>query len=343
LTNSGAGATLPSATTAQVSAAQQLYAILTGRLSSVGGQYKYDPKSAQYVQQIGAYNLNELTKAWGLFFQDSWRFRPNLTINYGLRWDFTGDDHDLGVAYHNAAPDSIFGPTAAGDLFKPGVLNGNQNPQPVARPHVYDAWKVSPQPILGFAWSPQFDQGILGKILGKDSTVIRGGFALRKFTEPYQYFWDAASDFGSFFYQSFSLNPDTSGRVGTYTPGSLALGNALPPFGFSPTSYQPVANESQFTFISNSPSVNGMNNHIGQPYTEAWNLGIQRSLGASRALEIRYQGNRSLHQWINLNVNEINISRTASCRSSRTRSEIWPSTQRTASLTISRTTGSRAR
>src|SRR5262249_51801809 len=157
---------------------------------------------------------------------------------------FTGDDHDLGQVYHNAAPDSIFGPTLPKDIFAPGLLNGNQNPQLVARKHVYNGWNVTPQPVVGFAWSPQFSNGILSKIAGKDQTVIHGGFSLRRFTEPYQYFWDNASDFGAFFSQFFSLSPDTSGRVGTFTPGSLTLGNPLPAYAFSPTAYQPVANAS---------------------------------------------------------------------------------------------------
>jgi outer membrane receptor protein involved in Fe transport len=33
-----------------------------------------------------AYTLNH--GYWGFFAQDQWRFRPNLTFNYGLRWDF---------------------------------------------------------------------------------------------------------------------------------------------------------------------------------------------------------------------------------------------------------------
>jgi hypothetical protein len=50
-----------------------------------------------------------------------------------------------------------------------------------------------------------------------------------------------------------------------------------------------------------------MNQNIKQPYTESWNFGIQRKLGESRVIEVRYQGNRALHQWINLNINEVNV------------------------------------
>ena len=65
---------------------------------------------------------------------------------------------------------------------------------------------------------------------GADGTVIRGGFALRRFTEPYQYFWDAATDYGSFYYQFFFLNANNTGQGGTFAPGSLSLGDALPAF-----------------------------------------------------------------------------------------------------------------
>jgi hypothetical protein len=40
---------------------------------------------------------------------------------------------------------------------------------------------------------------------------------------------------------------------------------------------------------------------------ESWNLGIQREIGQSNVIEIRYQGNRSVHQWVKLNPNEVNI------------------------------------
>jgi hypothetical protein len=136
--------------------------------------------------------------------------------------------------------------------------------------------------------------------------VIRGGFALRRFTEPYQYFWDAATDYGSFYYQFFFLNANNTGQGGTFAPGSLSLGDSLPPFGLSPQSDQTVAPESDFTFLSSTP-VYGLNRDLAQPYSESWNFGIQRSLGPSLALELRYNGNRTIHQWINVDPNEVNI------------------------------------
>ena len=119
----GTGGTLPSASPNQQLEAQQLYAILVGRMSSGGGGYPFVTSANNYVQEVGRYNLDELIGGKGLFFQDSYRIRPNLTLNYGLRWDFTAIDKDVSKLYHSASPAAIFGPSGVGNLFNPGVFN----------------------------------------------------------------------------------------------------------------------------------------------------------------------------------------------------------------------------
>ena len=74
---------------------------------------------------VGRYNLDELIWGEGLFFQDSYRIRPNLTLNYGLRVDFTAADKDLSKLYHSASPAAIFGPSGVNNLFNPGVLTSD--------------------------------------------------------------------------------------------------------------------------------------------------------------------------------------------------------------------------
>ncbi len=306
LTNAGAYQPLPLASTSQQAEARSLYALLTGRISNVFGRYAYDPKTDSYKKGVSSYNLAELSKALGLFFQDSWRYRPDLTINYGLRWDLTGANVDLTGAYHNLDESSLYGPSGQGNLFKPGTLGGNMNPTFQARGNAYNAWKVSPQPSMGIAWNPRFQDGILKKLVGED-TVIRAGFSLRKFTVPYQYYWNNASAYGSFFYQFFNLTAGGTG-LGRFTPGSLALGQTLPEYSLSPTAWSTSSPMSRVsTFIGGGPPATGFENKIGQPYTMSWTLGIQRKLGATRALEIRYNGSRTLKQWIAMDLNEVNV------------------------------------
>jgi hypothetical protein len=310
LTNAGSYQPLPFASTAQQANARSVYALLTGRISLVNGSYPYDPKTKNYIQvPAHAFPLDEVAKASGLFIQDSWRLRPNLTVNGGLRWDFTAAAHDIQNAYHNADLSSLWGPSGIGNLFRPGVLTGNQNPTLQERPVPYRNWYVAPQPSLGFAWTPRSENGIVQKLLGSEGTVIRSSFSLKRFTVPYQYFWNNASNYGGFYYQFYSTTARNVAGVGSFAPGSLSLGQPVPPFLVQPATYEKVASESEFTF-NNSQFTNGSNGmkfDIAQPYTMTWTFGIQRHLGRSSALEVRYNGNRTPKQWISLNLNEVNI------------------------------------
>ncbi len=295
--------------------AENLYATLVGRISSVtpiGSGFPYNPTTGQYAKTAGsAYNLNELQKGWGLYAQDAFRITPHFTFNYGLRWDFTGDDHDLTSAYHGATLASLYGPSGIGNLFKPGTLTGIANPTYDARSHQYAPWNVSPQPTVGLAWNPNYSEGLLGKFFGGNNTVIRAGFDIKRFTEPYQYFWNNASNHGLAFFQFFSLQAAAGGGVGTFTPGSLALGATFNPadptqFQLSPPAYQASIPQSDFTW-NYFWGASGFDPHINQPYVQEWNLGIQRQLGRSNVLELRYVGHRSVHQWIQTDPNEVNI------------------------------------
>jgi hypothetical protein len=306
-TNTGSD-TLPDATNAELSKADALYAILTARLSGVNGENAYNIKTGQYspTGKMSEYPLDEVSSAWSLFAEDSWRITPTLTLNYGLRWDIFGPEKDLTGQYHSADQAAIYGPTAVGQLFQPGMLNGEANPEIAVHAQPYQPWRVTPQPALGFAWNPRVDSGPLAGLLGGNKTVIRGGYALRRFTEPYQYFWDFGTDYGQFYYQQFNLLANNTGQPGTFAPGSLSLGDTLPAPILSPAAYQATAPESEFTYTG-GPGVNGIQPNLNEPESESWNFGIQRGFGHSMALEVRYNGNHTLHQWIAIDPNEINI------------------------------------
>ncbi|HEY1462965.1 MAG TPA: TonB-dependent receptor [Terriglobales bacterium] len=316
----GAGGTLTGTTTGDTtvqSEAQQLYAILTGRLNGVTGAYPFVPSANDYQHIVGRYNLDELQKGSGLFFQDSYRFRPNLTINYGLRWDFTSADKDLSNLYHSVSEENVWGPSGVGNIFNPGVFHGNAaNPVISQISQPYNNWNVAPQPAIGIAWNPANNR--LGRLIGGDKTVVRAGFSLRKFTEPQQYVWNQASDYGSFYYQGFGLSANGSGAPGTFQPGSLSISNFDPnasdpinafgnPYVLTPAKFVTTEPIADFTFLNTGPGVNGIKQHIQQPYTESWNLGIQRQLGENRALELRYIGSLSPRQWVPIPTDEVNI------------------------------------
>jgi len=293
-------------TTSQTGSAEGLYATLVGRVSNVsinGGGRPLDAKTKQY-KPFGAYNLDESMYAGNIFVQDRWRLTPNLTLNYGLRWDMVGDDHDVNGGYSSPTTLADFwGPTPVGAIFQPGNLGGLSNPTYSAKVHAYKTSWVNPQPAIALAWSPKTN-GFLAKLFPSTKTVIRTGWSLRNYQEGAQNFWAFASNSGAFFYQSGGLTPDVTGAVGTYQPGSLYLGQSLPQFAVFPQAWAPVLPASTLTFGN---SFFAMNPNIRQPYVEQWNLGVQREIGRSSVLEVRYAGNMSMHTWFSENLNEANI------------------------------------
>jgi hypothetical protein len=90
------------------------------------------------------------------FFQDTWQLNRELTVNYGLRYDYFGPPHDSGKDL------SIFVPNKGGLLFAGGGI-----------PSVYPAdWKDF-APRVGFAYRPN----------DKGAFVMRAGFGIY-FDEP---------------------------------------------------------------------------------------------------------------------------------------------------------------
>ena len=293
------------ASTTNQANAEALYATLTGRISSVNintGR-PLDTATKQY-KPYGQYNLDEVTSASHIFFQDRWRLTPTLTFNYGLRWDIYGDDHDVNGGYSSPASVADFwGPTPVGAIFQPGNLGGVQNPTFTAKVHVYKTRWVNPQPAAGLAWNPHAE-GFLGKLMGGDKTVIKAGWSLRNYTEGAQNFWAYASNQGAFFYQFGSLTPDTSGALGTFKPGSLTLGQNLPAYALTPPTWAATVPAAQ---LWPGNSFFAMNPNIRYPYVEQYNIGIQREIARGTVLEARYVGNMSMHSWMSYNINEPNI------------------------------------
>ena len=70
---------------AQLTRPRDLYAFLTGRVNSIGADARLNESTAEY-HYTGVGTQRSQMRETGFFLQDSWRWKPNLTINMGLRY-----------------------------------------------------------------------------------------------------------------------------------------------------------------------------------------------------------------------------------------------------------------
>jgi hypothetical protein len=287
-----------------------LYATLTGRMTYYSLGEFVNSKTKQFQPGV-SFDLHERLNQTALFLEDSWKLKPSLTLNLGLRWDFTGASKDETGFYTHPTIADLWGPTAVGSIFKPGTLGGNANPVEGPASEAYSPTYVHPEPNIGVAWNPRgHGDSIIGRLFGDGATVIRASYTYKNYTEGVQNFWNFGSNNGANFNTYYYANPIVpSGSTpgpGFYNAGSLILGNTLPALAStSPSPFQPVIPESYQAFSGTSYLT--FDPHIKQPYVESWQFGIQRALSPNNVMEIRYVGNVSRNQWLGVNYNEENI------------------------------------
>jgi hypothetical protein len=116
-------ANFPNASAAQRADAAALYALLTGRVSTYT-QTAYLGASGQYVPSGPL--LREIEqRTYGLYAQDTWRARPNLTLTFGLRWQPQEGYRLISENYSRISDfNMIYDVSGPGNQFSPGTLTG---------------------------------------------------------------------------------------------------------------------------------------------------------------------------------------------------------------------------
>jgi len=116
-----------------------------------------------------AYGSNPVTRreaqaVGGVYLQDSWRRTPQLTLNYGLRWELTGAIHNTNGIYTSPTVENLLGPSVA--PFQPGTFSTVTTPVIEQRSAPYGHDFVNPAPNAGIAWNPKAEHGFWNRLLG---------------------------------------------------------------------------------------------------------------------------------------------------------------------------------
>jgi hypothetical protein len=240
--------------------------------------------------QASPQDLDSRSHFVGAYAEDSWRAFPNLTLNYGLRYEISTPWYDTQNKLETIIPgeqSKVFPGAPVGWVF-PGDAGVPRTLAPIK----YN--KIAPR--FGFAYSPNAPEGWLSKLTGGPNNFsIRGSAGIF-----YSNFQDESGfvEVGDAPYGLFYDSPTQPMLSAPYIDrGTQNIEVAKFPFSFPPTNVSPSNPDSNicwacFEPLSASYAV-GVHNTI--PYVESYYLGIQRGLGKATVMEISYVGNQGHH------------------------------------------------
>jgi hypothetical protein len=228
------------------------------------------------------------TNYWAGFVQDDWKYRPNLTVNLGLRYEYYSPLEEKEQRLSNL----FFG------------SQGLANSRVTAVDQLFEPDRNNFAPRVGFAYSPRLRVLGLGSE-GGGSTVIRGGFGIAynripvaplanvrgnpPFFARYNLCCGTAGapldGFGSPFADGQILYALGSSNSVTSYPRNPALG-----LGINPTTGAPN---------SGSVEIYGAPQDLPNPYVYTYSLEVQQELPAKLTGTIGYQGSTG-HKLIRL-------------------------------------------
>jgi hypothetical protein len=219
---------------------------------------------------VGNPTLHLHNWAYSGFFQDDWRATKNLTINFGVRYEFSTVPREAHNLLGNFDPN--LGMVQVGhqisSLYKPDHKNFG--------------------PRAGFAWD----------IGGNGRTVLRGGGGLIYETVNWQSFVAFNNAFGPGSVptgapiDNSSNPPKTSG--GTITTGNQTKKNFLN----YPATWDAVNGPLYASSVDCSPTPPGspcpimtVDRNLTTPYVWSWNLNLQHAFTPNLSMEAAYVGN----------------------------------------------------
>jgi len=234
--------------------------------------------------QTSAQLLDSRTKYFGLYAQDTFRVHPDLTINYGLRWDVSQPFYDTKDRIQTFVPgvqSTVYPDSPTGLVFPkdPGI------PRTLA-PTQYTRFA----PRLGIAYSPGATDGTVAKLTGgPGKTSIRVGSGIyytaiedvTLFNEvgdaPFGLFWVSPSP--------VYIEEPYKRRVGQQDPSGNRFPFTIPPAGATGiwAKYLPLA------YTPGYKTTNKL------PYSIQFNLVVERELPKNFLFSIGYVGSRGRH------------------------------------------------
>lgn len=213
------------------------------------------------------------------FFQDTWRVRPNVTLDLGVRYQYYVPPIDKNNVYASFDP-ALFNParvqcaqaactsfTLAGTDPLNGIGIAGTTSRFGRRINPPDKNNFSPR--LGIAWSPNYESGLGRFLFGEaNKTVIRAG---------YGFYYDQPL-VGIFEQAAFTSPPFSQVPTFTSTTANVVTFS-------NPSAGAPPGTIAARTLIATA-------NNFKSPETQQWSLGMQREIFRNAVIDVAYVGTK---------------------------------------------------
>jgi hypothetical protein len=265
-------AQLPGITTADLATANNLVAFLSGTITSLSQTFQVESQDSGFVGGIPNDRNWSLDNS-SVFIQDNWRWKPNLTIRAGLKWEYfspVSEDNNLALI-----PD-LNGRTTAQAMLDPAATVSFSNG---------GLWKKDLNnfgPVVGAAWDPFRD--------GK--TSIRAGYSLTYVNE-----------------EGVTVGTGVAANPGLST--AVTLANQYARFSQAPVIPTPAFKSTRTMAdqvgVSLTSVIRGMDQDVKQPTVHQFSAGISREIFWNMAVEARYVGTRGRNIFRGIDLNQMDV------------------------------------
>lgn len=260
----------------QFTTATNLLALITGAVNTGVQTFNVEDRTSGFHRGVGSIRHLDYTTL-SFYGGDTWRIKENLSLNFGLRWEYIApltERDGLGLMPQDTSLGVLFNPRAVLDFAGKGT--GREF---LAK----DLDNFAPN--FSFAWDP-FKSG---------KTSIRGGFSIAYAIDNNATVLNNSSVGGNAGLAS-TVTVDQVGTVSTTGIGTIAT----PVFRVPRTIEDNLA-------LSQAPTLFTTEFNLKTPYAEQWNFGIEREIFKDTALSIGYVGNRGVQLTRGLDTNQVKI------------------------------------
>jgi hypothetical protein len=241
--------------------------------------------------QVTLFDEQHKLNQYNFYGQDEWKVRPNLTLNYGMRWEI------------NPAATTV-----GGSVLRPTTAITNQVVTFAPAKTWYDTskWGVF-GPRLGLAWSPDYKSGFLKSLFGTNNrSVVRLGYGIAYDTISSFQVTAAAGRVPGLLVTCSSTFPFTTATNGCTAPPNTTISGGFPqqltPPTVKPTSFLTPPIQT----VDNAPPVTVFAPNMKIPTVHQWNVSYQRELPGGFVMQAAYVGRSGSHLFMAYNANQIN-------------------------------------